>query len=220
MGLFSFHKNREKEEEEKAFRQKTEEMLTKLAEEMEKSREQAAGLAEEMRKGQELTETLSRDVRQAGVDVRRHDMTLEECLIGLEDCQNALENQQEERRQSQEQIRKLEGELEKLWKLLAVYQEQFWGMKRYAQQKDPAWLSQLELVEKAAQGGCLSCGISWIDQAGVPVDYELHEVIEARAVSEEQLDMQVAEIYSPGMACRGQVKKKARVAAYRLERQG
>lgn len=197
MGIFSFNKNNEKEAAETAFRQKTEESLAKLA--------------KEVKQGQELLEKLSQDVRQAGSDVRRHDMALEDCL-------EALEEQQEAEKQGQKQVRKLEAEQEKLLKLLAVYQEQLWGMKRYAEQKDPAWLTQLELVEKAAEGSRLSCGIAWIEETGVQVDYELHEVIEARAVSQEQMDMRVAEVYSPGMICQGSVRKKARVAAYRLEK--
>lgn len=197
MGIFSFYKNNEKEAAETVFRQKTEESLAKLA--------------KEVKQGQELLEKLSQDVRQAGSDVRRHDMALEDCL-------EALEEQQEAEKQGQKQVRKLEAEQEKLLKLLAVYQEQLWGMKRYAEQKDPAWLTQLELVEKAAEGSRLSCGIAWIEETGVQVDYELHEVIEARAVSQEQMDMRVAEVYSPGMICQGSVRKKARVAAYRLEK--
>lgn len=197
MGIFSFNKNNEKEAAETVFRQKTEESLAKLA--------------KEVKQGQELLEKLSQDVRQAGSDVRRHDMALEDCL-------EALEEQQEAEKQGQKQVRKLEAEQEKLLKLLAVYQEQLWGMKRYAEQKDPAWLTQLELVEKAAEGSRLSCGIAWIEETGVQVDYELHEVIEARAVSQEQMDMRVAEVYSPGMICQGSVRKKARVAAYRLEK--
>lgn len=197
MGIFTFRKQNEKEAEEKAFRQKTEDMLGKLA--------------EEIRKGQELTEALSQDVRQVGADVRRHDMALEDCL-------DALEEQQEEKRGSQKQIRKLAAEQEKLLKLLTVYREQLWGMERYAEKNDPGWLQQLGLVEKAAEGSRLSCGIAWIEEAGVQVDYELHDVIEARAVSDGQLDMRVAEVYSPGVIWQGEVKKKARVAAYRLER--
>lgn len=197
MGIFSFNKNNEKEAAETVFRQKTEESLAKLA--------------KEVKQGQELLEKLSQDVRQAGSDVRRHDMALEDCL-------EALEEQQEAEKQGQKQVRKLEAEQEKLLKLLAVYQEQLWGMKCYAKQKDPAWLTQLELVEKAAEGSRLSCGIAWIEETGVQVDYELHEVIEARAVSQEQMDMRVAEVYSPGMICQGSVRKKARVAAYRLEK--
>ncbi len=197
MGIFSFFKNEEKETEERAFRQKTEEMLSKLT--------------EEMKKGQEAAETLSQDVRQVGSDVRRHDMALEDCL-------DALEEQQEEQKESRKQIRKLEAEQEKLLKLLSVYREQLWGMKQYAQQNAPEWLSQLELMEKAAEGARLSSGIAWIEEAGVQVDYALHEVIEARAVSEEEKDMRVAQVYSPGMLRHGEVIKKARVAAYRLER--
>lgn len=197
MGIFSFFKNEEKEAEERAFRQKAEDMLTKLA--------------GEMKNAQELTESLAQDVRQAGADVRRHDMALEDCL-------DALEEQQEEQRQSRKQIRKLEAEQEKLLKLLAVYQEQLWGMKRYAGQNAPEWLSQLELVEKTAESSRLSCGVAWIDAAEVPVDYELHDVIEARTVSEEAMDKRVAEIYSPGLIFQGNVIRKARVAAYRLEK--
>ena len=91
-------------------------------------------------------------------------------------------------------------------------------MKQYAQQNAQEWLSQLELMEKAAEGARLSSGIAWIEEAGVQVNYALHEVIEARAVSEEEKDMCVAQVYSPGMLRHGEVIKKARVAAYRLER--
>lgn len=196
MGIFSFQKNNEKEAEEKAFRKKTEELLVRLE--------------EEAKKGQERLETMSQDIRQAGADVRRHDMALEDCL-------DALEEQQEEKRESQGQIRKLEEEKGKLLKLLLVYQEQLWNMKRYAKQKDEAWSRQLGLMEKAAESSRLSCGIAWIEENGVQVDYELHEVIEARAVSEEEMDMKVAEVYSPGLIYHGNVRKKAKVAAYRLE---
>lgn len=198
MGIFSLHRNNEKEAEEKAFRQKTEEMLTRLE--------------GEMRKEQEILGTLSQDVKQTGADVRRHDMALEDCL-------DALDEQQEEKRRSQKQIRKLEEDKENLLGLLAVYQEQLWGMKKYAEQKDSAWFRQLGLVEKAAEGGRLSCGIAWIEEAGVKVDYALHDVIDVRAASGPEQDMQVAEVYSPGCIYQGNVKKKAKVAAYRLEKE-
>lgn len=186
-------------------------MLSGLAGEVKKQRELLGTLSQEVQQNGTDIRQAGTDVRQTGADVRRHDMALEDCL-------DAIEEQQEEERQSRKQLRKLEEEQEKLLRLLSVYQEQLWGMKRYAEKKEPAWLSQLELVEKATEGSRLSCGLAWIDKAGVKVDYELHEVIEARAAAGKEQDMQVAEIYSPGCIYQGTVKKKAKVAAYRLEK--
>lgn len=212
MGIFSLHKNREKEAQERDFRRKTEEKLDKLE--------------VEMRRAQDILGTLSQDVRQTGEDIRQHDRTLEDCRnafedqhMALEDFLDALEDQQEQKRKSQKQMKKLEDEQEKLLKLLSVYQEQLWGMKRYAEQKDSAWAEQFHLAAKAAEGCRLSSGIIWIEESGVQVDYELHEVIEVRTVSDERSDQTVAEVYSPGCIYQGNVRKKAKVAAYRLKKQ-
>ena len=194
MGIFSFRNREEKEAEEKKFRFETEERLEKI-------------LGERV-KEQEFLETLSREIRQIGTDVRKHDMALEDCL-------DALEEQREEETQSQKRIDELEAGQEKLLQVLDAYQEQMWNMMRYAREHDPAWVSQIELVQNAVKGKQISGGIGLIEETGVKVDYGLHEVIETIDTEKEEQSQIVAEIYHPGYAYKGVVKKKAKVAAYR-----
>ena len=56
----------------------------------------------------------------------------------------------------------------------------------------------------------MSMTINWLTPHG--------DAVRLMSPEKHQLDMRVAEVYSPGMICRGTVKKKARVAAYRLEK--
>lgn len=193
MGVFSFYKKEEKEKEEQ-FRQRMDEMLGKLM--------------DENTKGQERLEKLSGEILQNRADIRKHDMALEDCL-------DALAEQQESETQSQKRIRELEDAQEKLLRVVESYQEQMWDMRRYAAKNDPAWLSQLELSESAVKGKMISGGITLIDETGVEVDYRYHEVIEVRDTAEALKARTVAEIFYPGYAYKGMVKKKAKVAAYR-----
>ena len=62
------------------------------------------------------------------------------------------------------------------------------------------------------------CGITVIAEYGTRVDYDLHEVIETVETENPVLDKTVADIYSCGYIYKGNVKKKARVAAYLAER--
>lgn len=194
MGIFSFRNKNEKEAEEKKYRFGMEGMLREVL--------------DKNSKGQESLDTLSKEIRQIGTDVRKHDMALEDCL-------DVLEEQREEETQSQKKIAELESGQEKLLQVLDAYQEQVWNMMRYAAEHDPAWVAQIDLIRNAVRGKQISGGISLIEETGVRVDYALHEVIEIIDTAEEERAQVVAEIYHPGYVYMGVVKKKAKVAAYR-----
>ena len=74
MGLFLFGNKGRREEQEAQFRRRIEEQLSKLIE----------GKEEEQR----LLDALSGGVRQAGADIRKHNMALEDCLDVLEEQQD------------------------------------------------------------------------------------------------------------------------------------
>ena len=194
MGIFSFLNKNEKEAEEKKYRFGMEGMLREVR--------------DKNTKGQELLEALSKELRQIGTDVRKHDMALEDCL-------DALEEQREEESQSQKRIAELEDGQDKLLEVLDVYQEQMWNMMRYAAENDPAWVPQIELIRNAVKGKLISGGISLIEETGCKVDYALHEVIEVLDTTDEGRLQTVAKIYHPGSVYKGTVRKKAKVAAYR-----
>ena len=195
MGIFSFRNKEEKEAREQMFKQKVEERLSQLLEKKDEERS--------------LMEALSKEVRQNSADIRRHDMSLEDCL-------EMLEKRQEEERLGRERVKEFEEERTGLLKLIEVYQEQLWNMRRYAAKHDPAWIPQLELSSEAVKGKEDLCGVVRIEETGGRVDYELHEVIEVRETAQEEQTQTVAKVCHPGYIYRGKVRRKAKVIAYRF----
>ena len=98
--------------------------------------------------------------------------------------------------------------------LFESYQEQFWNLKRFADQKDDVWASQITLMEKNLKQYQNQCGISMIEECGIKVDYDLHEVIEVTETSQAEMDKVIADIFRCGYFYKGRVKKKAQVMAY------
>lgn len=196
MGIFSFRNKEEKEAQEQRFRQKVEEQLLQLLDKKEEERS--------------LLENLSQEIRQNSADIRRHDMSLEDCL-------EMLEEQQEEEKQDRKQVKEFEEERAGLLKLIEVYQEQMWNMRRYAAEHDPAWMPQLELSSEAVKRKEDLCGVVRIEETGGRVDYELHEVIEVRETAQEEQAHTVAQVCQPGYIYRGKVRRKAKVIACRFE---
>ncbi len=171
--------------------------------------EQIHVLAEEVRDGKEVLASLCSDVKQNGKDISRHDMALEDCLDMLEECK-------EDRERAQRQEQAMVQEQNKLLDLLFAYQEHLWNMKAYAKKNDPRWHQQLLLVERGVQEQMHACEFAVVADTGCAVNYELHEVIEVLDTEDVQRDRTVAVVYNPGYLYQGKVRKKAKVAAYRL----
>lgn len=196
MGIFSFRSKGEKDAKEELFRRRIDDQILKLLDKKDEERS--------------LLETLSKEIQQNSTDIRKHDMALEDCL-------EMLTEQQEEKTQDRKRMNELEEEQNKLLKLLEVYQEQMWRMRKYASEHDPIWFSQLELSKEAVKGRENLCGITLIEEAGARLDYALHEVIEVRETADEGKAQTVAEVCEPGYIYRGVVKRKAKIIAYRKE---
>lgn len=126
--------------------------------------------------------------------IQKHDMAIEDLLDEWEEQKNE----------------KL------LLELFEGYQEQFWNLKRFASNKDGSWSAQIALMENSLEHYRNACGISSIQQCGILVDYNMHEVIEAIPTDSPKLDKTVAEIYLPGYLYKGKIQKKAQVTAYRI----
>lgn len=174
-------------------------------------KEQFDVLIGEIQVEKNMLTTLSKDVKQNGTDISRHDMALEDCL-------DMLEEWGKERVYEQKQRQSLEQEREKLLQMLGTYQEQLWNMKTYAEKNDSAWHQQLLLVEKVVQEKMVFSGITAIDRTDCVVNYELHEVIELIDTEDMNRDRTVAVVYRPGYLYRGEVRKKAQVAVYHLQK--
>ena len=141
--------------------------------------------------------------------VHKHDMAIEDLLDEWAEKKSDEEDVMA-RLQESAQTEKL------LLELFESYQEQFWNLKHYAAAKDESLTAQVALMEKNLEHYRRSCAISMIQECGVSVDYDLHEVIEAVDTADPALDKTIAEIYRCGYLYKGKVRKKAQAAAYRL----
>lgn len=157
----------------------------------------------------DLKTCLDRNIRQLQSDIRKHDMAVEDLLDEWEDQKTGQDSLQ---KHIQESAR---TEL-LLLQLFESYQTQFWNLKHFASEKDSSWSEQIAFMEETLGQYRSSCQISMIQDCGVAVDYELHDVIDAVRTSDPALDKTVAGIYQCGYFYKGTVKKKARVSAYRL----
>lgn len=157
---------------------------------------------------QELDDHLEQHFDQIRSSIQKHDMSIEDLLDELEDWRS-------EEKETREQIRGLKQTEDRLLELFGAYQEQFFQLQRFAAGKDAGWSEQLALIEKNLENFRRSCGIHVIHEKDVMADTALHEVIKTIDTNDPDRDKTVAEVYLCGYLYKGQVKKKAQVAAYR-----
>lgn len=116
------------------------------------------------------------------------------------------------------QLRGCEKEQRLLLELFEAYQEQFRNLRRFADGRDEAWASQIDMIESSLAHHRQACGISLIGERGAKVDYDLHEVIEVIDTGQPELDRTIADVYSGGYLYQGKVRRKAKVAVYAFGR--
>ncbi|MCI6996115.1 MAG: nucleotide exchange factor GrpE [Oliverpabstia sp.] len=140
--------------------------------------------------------------------LKRHDMSLEDLL-------DEWSERQSDESQIRDQMRSLRETEEKFLKLFEVYQEELWAMHRLASTMGNDWQRQMQLMSQNVKAQMCLCGISPVEESGIPVDYALHEVVEVVETTDIQKNKTIAEVYRPGYVYRGRVKKKAQVKAFR-----
>ena len=142
-------------------------------------------------------------------DVHKHDMAIEDLL-------DEWDEKKSDEKEVQAQLQEASQTETLLLSMFETYQEQFWSLRHYADSnKDEAWAAQLALMEKTLERCRHSCAIDVIQDCGVSVDYQLHDVIEAVECADPALDKTVAQVYRCGYLYKGKVRKKARIAAYK-----
>ncbi len=151
---------------------------------------------------------MEQQLNQLHADVHKHDMAIENLLDEWEEKKSDEESVKARQQESDQTEQLLLG-------LFEAYQEQFWNLKHYAASKDGNWAAQIALMEINLEHYRRTCAISLIQECGVSVDYDLHEVIEAVDTTDPALDKTIADIYRCGYLYKGKVRKKARAAAYR-----
>lgn len=157
----------------------------------------------------QTTGRLEQQLSQLHSEVHKHDMAIEDLLDEWEEKKSDEESVKARQQESDQTEQLLLG-------LFEAYQEQFWNLKHYAASKDGNWSAQIALMEINLEHYRRTCAISLIQESGVSVDYDLHEVIEVVDTKDPALDKTIADIYRCGYLYKGKVRKKARAAAYRF----
>lgn len=168
----------------------------------EKLRTIAGGLTE----GGKRLEEIDQNMGQLKAAVQKHDMAIEDLL-------DEWDSRESEKESFRKQIQEWEQSETLLLELFESYQEQLWNIKRLTK-KEETWSAQIALMEQKLEQCRQLCGINIIEQCGIEVDYNLHEVIEAVDTVERSKDRTVAGIIRWGYLYKGRVKKKAQVTAY------
>ncbi len=158
-----------------------------------------------------LENSMSQSISRLQSDVHKHDMALEDLLDEWADKKSEEDS-------LQKQLKESAHAESVLLQLFESYQEQFWNLKHFAAAKDSSWSEQISLMEGTIEQCRRLCQISLIQDCGVRVSYELHDVIDAVETIDPALDKTVADIYRCGYFYKGTVKKKAQVSAYRLSK--
>lgn len=151
---------------------------------------------------------LNQNIGQLQTSVHKHDMAIED-LLEEWDLKKSDEDS------IKEQFKEYKNSECQMLTLFEAYQEQFWNLKRFTDTNNGILAEQIALMEKNLEQYRQLCGISIIGETGIPVDYDLHEVIEAADTTDSGQDKLVAVIYRCGYLYKGKVKKKAQVSAYR-----
>ena len=166
------------------------------------------------------TPDLSSQISKIGTSVSRHNMVIEDLIESMEDAQEqqkkTLEQMQKvAAKEESAKIASLRSSEASLLKLAQTYQDQFYLLERAAQE-DPSWSRQFSFVRQIVASQLQASGISVIEATEIPVNYEIHEVIDRVSTENPALNQCVAEVFETGYIFNGEVKRKARVSAYLL----
>ena len=128
---------------------------------------------------------------------------------------DSIDERSRERAASKKQSMRFKEKEEKLLSLIDLYQELFFHLRRTLSgtENGSEWEEQFSSMEELLDEKRSVCGMTAIDKKDVPVDFSLHDVIEAKEVSDENRDGTVYEVIMPGSVYMGKVRKKAKVSA-------
>ena len=172
-------------------RKKTEEAVL---EEVRDSLGQWRGLLEQMRQGQ---------TEEAG-----------KLAAVLEENRQAAQEEAEKKSALEEQLQESREREEALLALACCAREQL-ELVTQRLMEDASWREQCRMLEQEAEKYLRDADMRETGKAGEPVDYELHQVLDAVDTDKEELAGTVARVYRRGRIYRGKVIRKAQVAAYR-----
>lgn len=185
-----------------------------------------------IRSEEEQKERADDGIRQIGAQLgqlteaaTKQEMAVEDMLDTLDEWQESQKEQTESlkdrllEKANTELAEKAEQEGILLEMTISAW-DQLFNLQLAAQKAgDEAWTRQLALAGNALAGKARNAGLQQTGCTGEMFSYEVHEAAERAETDQPQLDMTVAEVYSPGYWYRGKCLRKARVAVYRVKQE-
>lgn len=155
----------------------------------------------------------------------KNQKTLRSLSDTVEDFLDTLQEQDEKQRQAGQKQAAAEEREQRLVTLLALYQEQMELVEQWITEQDrepnrnreslEAWKQQYAMLKGKINTESRFCTVEYTGAAGEPVDYRLHEVLQAIEPGTPEQEGTVEKVCSQGMLYQGNVIRKARVIAYR-----
>ena len=201
--------------------------LNRLEEELEASG--VISVKSDRRIPEELTqlsaaiEELTGSVTELRDAANSHDIAIGDLLDGWEDLQEEQRGKEEALREAlyvktERELRQTKGREEALLKLTMEMHDLLFGLRRTAEASVAGeWQHQLDLVDEKLNESRLPAGFYPVCEAGVPINFTEHEVLDIVRTTESDKDRKIADVYSCGYLYRGKVLKKAKVSVFRYE---
>lgn len=141
----------------------------------------------------------------------------------VEDFLDSLQEEDGQQRQSRQELLNTQKREQGLLDLVGLYQQQMELVERWiagqerenSENAQEAWGQQYAMLKGKIVTESRLCAIENTGAAGEPVDYRLHEVLQAVEPETKEQEGTIAKVYSQGMLYQGTVVRKARVSAYR-----
>lgn len=169
------------------------------------------------------TQELLRMQQQMNDQIEKNHKAVRGLSDSVEDFLDSMQEEEKGQRQSQQMLEDAGKREQKLLELVQLYQQQMelfeqWitGQNREAgETAREAWQQQYAMLKGQIQAESTLCAIELTGVSGEPVDYRLHEVLQAVEPDSREQEGKIDKVYSQGMLYHGTIIRKARVTAYR-----
>lgn len=159
---------------------------------------------------------ISDDLDMLDNGLEEWERTLRSQTDSLEDLLDTMEAQSRGETELQQRLSEAEEREQALLDLVSLTRDQLDMVSRRLS-GDAAWSDQFAMMSRESAKLLRNAGIRETGVVGEPVDYEIHQVLEAVETDKKEQDHTVASVFSVGRIYRGRILGKAKVAAYRLK---
>ena len=168
-----------------------------------------------MRQKQELSRMQEEQQKHFDEQMKEQLEKNHKAVRGLSDSvEDFLDSMQEEEERKREQ---------KLLELVQLYQQQMELFEQWitgqpqetGEAARKAWQQQYAMLKGKIQAESMLCAIELTGVSGEPVDYRLHEVLQAVEPASREQEGKIDRVYRQGMLYHGTVIRTERVTAYR-----